>query len=64
MTRQEFPGGLGLKDPALSLPWYGFNPWPGELPRAVGADKKKKKKKKRLYIFEEKTKYKGLNILC
>ena len=50
MTRQEFPGGLGLKDPALSLPWYGFNPWPGELPRAVGADKKKKKKKKTIYI--------------
>ena len=41
-----------VKDPALSpqylgsLLWLRFDPWPGELPHAAGADKKKKKKKK------------------
>lgn len=24
----EFPDGLTLKDPALSLLWFGFNLWP------------------------------------
>ena len=24
----EFPGGPVVKDPALSLLWLGFNPWP------------------------------------
>jgi len=27
----EFPGGPGVKDPALSLLWLGFNPWLGNL---------------------------------
>lgn len=40
MTRQEFPGGLGLKDPALSLPWYGYNPWSWEHVHAAGTAKK------------------------
>ena len=35
-----------VKDLALSLLWHGFNPWPRELPHAVGVAKKKKKKKK------------------
>ena len=26
----EFPGGLAVKDPPLSL-WLGFNPWPGNF---------------------------------
>lgn len=26
---QEFPGGLAIKDLALSPLWRGFNPWPG-----------------------------------
>ena len=50
--RQEFPGGLAVEDPALSLLWLGspqgqgFNPWLGNfcMPRA---QPKKKKKKKR-----------------
>ena len=25
---EEFPGGLGVKDLALSLLWLGFDPWP------------------------------------
>jgi len=25
----EFPGGIVVKDPALSFLWHGFNPWPG-----------------------------------
>lgn len=32
----EFPGGLAIKDLALSPLWRGFNPWPGN------AAKKKK----------------------
>ena len=27
----------------LSLLWLGFDPWPGELPHAMGTVKKKKK---------------------
>ena len=27
----EFPDGLVVKDPALSLLWLGFNPWPGSF---------------------------------
>ena len=27
----EFPGGLEVKDPALSLLWHRFDPWPREL---------------------------------
>ena len=26
--KREFPGGLAVKDLALSLPWLGFDPWP------------------------------------
>ena len=28
---QEFPGGLVVKDPALSLLWRRFDPWPGNF---------------------------------
>ena len=36
----EFPGGLNrVKDPALSLLWHRFDPWP----HAVGTAGKKKK---------------------
>ena len=28
---QEFPGGLAVKDLALSLLWQEFNPWPGNF---------------------------------
>ena len=27
----EFPGGLLVKDPALYLLWYRFDPWPGNF---------------------------------
>ena len=27
----EFSGGLVVKDPAWSLLWLGFNPWPGNF---------------------------------
>ena len=43
----EFPGGLVVKDSALSLLWIGFNPWPRELPQAAGAPPKKKEKRKK-----------------
>ena len=35
--RQEFPGGSGVKDLALSLLWLGFDPW--ELPQTTGSAK-------------------------
>ena len=38
------PGGLEVKDSALSLLWPGLNPWAQELPYATGMAKKKKKK--------------------
>ena len=44
----EFPSGLEVKDPALSLLWlwsllgHRFNPWPGELLHVTGAAKKEK----------------------
>ena len=28
----EFPGGRVVKDPALSLLWHSFDPWPGTFP--------------------------------
>ena len=30
-TKLEFPGGQGVKDPALSLLWYRFHPLPGNF---------------------------------
>lgn len=27
----EFPGGLLMRDPAFSLLWHEFNPWPGDF---------------------------------
>lgn len=39
----EFPSGLAGKDRALWL-WLEFDPWPQELPHAVGALRKKKEK--------------------
>lgn len=47
-----FPGGLVVKEPALSLPWlgsllgHGFNPWLGNfcVPQAPPKQKEKKNK--------------------
>ena len=44
---EEFPGGLAVKDLALSLLWLRFIPWPQECLHATGMAKRKKKKKKR-----------------
>ena len=30
-SKWEFPGGLVVKNPALSLLWLGFQPWPGNF---------------------------------
>ena len=43
----EYPGGLVVKDPVLSLLWFGFDPWPGSSKMQKEWSKKKKKKKKR-----------------
>ena len=37
----EFPGGLVLKDPALSLLWCRFSPWPGSFLHALDTTKTK-----------------------
>jgi len=47
---QEFPGGLAVKDPVLSLLRPGFEPWPGNFHIPWGTAKKKKKKKRKLKI--------------
>ena len=31
IIKQEFPGGLVVKDLALSPLWLGFDPWPGNF---------------------------------
>ena len=36
----EFPGGLVVKDSALSLLWRGFSPWPGNFCRPPAQPKK------------------------
>ena len=40
----EFPGDLAVMDPALSLLWLGFNPWPRNFHLGQVQQKKKKKK--------------------
>ena len=40
---EEFPGGLAVKDLALSLLWLGFSLWPGNFGRLQAQPKKKKK---------------------
>ena len=41
MEPEEFPGGLAVKDPALSLMWLRFHPWPRNFHRLwVGPPKK------------------------
>ena len=42
---REFPGGLVVKDLALSLLWLGFHPWPRNfhMPMGVGGKKRKLK---------------------
>ena len=41
---REFPGGLAVKDPVLSLLWCGFYPWPGNFFwHAVDMARKKKR---------------------
>ena len=48
----EFPGGLVVEGPALSLLWLGpvlwceFEPWPGKFHMPWGQPKKRKKKRK------------------
>ena len=42
-TFTEFPGGLVLKDPALSLLWRRFDPWPRNFCMPQARSKRKKK---------------------
>lgn len=41
-NKLEFPGGVAVKDVALSLLWLGFDSWPQELPHASSEAKKEK----------------------
>ena len=43
----EFPGGLMVKELALSLPRCGFDPWPGIFRMSWVEPKNKEKRKKR-----------------
>ena len=60
--RRKFPGGLGVKELALSLLWLEFNPWPGNfhMPQVAKTNKQTNKrwtqnkvKKKKKDILEE-----------
>ena len=42
-SSREFPGGLAIKDSALSLPWFGFDPWSRNFYMLQVRPKKKKK---------------------
>ena len=44
---REFPGGLEVKDPTLSLLWRGFGPWPKNFCMSGVLPQKKKKEKRR-----------------
>ena len=46
-----FPGGLMVKDPALSLLWLGFDPWPGNFRMPGAAEKKKKKSMNQWWLW-------------
>ena len=39
--KQEFPGGLSIKDPVLSLLWHGLDPWPRNFCMAQGTAKRR-----------------------
>ena len=39
---KEFPGGLVVKDPVLSLLWHRFSPWPANFHMPHMQPKKKK----------------------
>ena len=43
--KREFSGGLAVKDPALSLLWYRFDPWPGNFCTPSAQPKRKEKKR-------------------
>ena len=55
LSFQEFPGGLVVKDPVLSLWWLGslmrcgFDSWPGNFCILYVQQKKKKKKLRSKY---------------
>ena len=40
----EFPGGLAVKDLVLSLSWWEFDPWPGNLYMPWACTPKEKEK--------------------
>ena len=39
----EWPGGIAVKNPVLSLLWHGFDPWPGNFCMSWVQQKKEKK---------------------
>ena len=50
--RQEFPGGLMVKDLVLSLLWLGFDSKPTSLLYAMSMAKRKGKEKSHFSLFE------------
>lgn len=47
----EFPGGVAVKDLALSLLWFRFDPWTGTSAYCGCIQKKKQKQKTKLKTF-------------
>ena len=53
--KQEFPGGLAIKNLALALPWLRFDPWPRNFHMLWAQPKREKNKLvlgKRFVIFK------------
>ena len=55
-TNWEFPGGLVVRDPAMSLLWLGFDPWLGSSTCDSPGQKHKHRQKK--FKFHSKTPFK------
>ena len=59
----KFPGGVVVKDMALSLVWHRFDPWPGTFACCGHSKKKKKRKKEKKRKSRERIGYSLLHFL-
>ena len=61
---KEFPGGLAVKDPALSLLWCAFDPWPRNLLPETSACPRHGQKEKKEKALNVKLNNKCCHLLC
>ena len=60
----EFPGGLVVKDLALSLLWLGFYPWPVNFYMSWVQPKKKKKREREMSVYVNQNPLRGKDGGC